>query len=98
MAERLVPYQGDCLLDDVVDVELDHLRDGLPGELANPSDHAARAMGLADNLPDGVERLRYFRNLPVQPPQAGFAVGDDGRERLGYFTRARRGLFAGRRH
>ena len=93
-----MPYQGDCLLDDVVDVELDHLRGGLPGELANPSDHPARAMGLADNLPDGVERLGYFRNLAVQPPQAGLAVGDDGRERLVHFMRDRRAHFPESRH
>ena len=38
-------------------------------------------MGLADDVPYGVERLVYLRCPPIQPSQAGLPVGDDGRER-----------------
>jgi hypothetical protein len=39
MPTRLVPHEADCLLDDLVDVQLDHLRVGLFGEVTNPADH-----------------------------------------------------------
>lgn len=55
-------------------------------------------MGLADDLPYRVDRLFYFRDPAAQPPQTGFPVGDNGRERLVHFMGNRRAHFSESRH
>ncbi len=98
MAECLVPYKRNGLLDDVADVEVGHLWLGFFGKLANSADHIAGAIGIANDARDGLKRLVDDRRIPFQPAQAGFAMRDNRRQRLVHFMRDRCAHLAQRRY
>ena len=98
MPKRLVLQERDCLFDDLVDVQPDHLRADLFRELANPANYLAGAMRVLYDLPDTDDRLFDIRRLTAQPPQAAFCISHDGGERLVHLMRDRRAHLSERAH
>ena len=82
MVLDLALQQGRALGDDLVEVEGHRLRRRLPGERAQPFDHLAGALAVADHALHRAADLAELRLLAVEPAQAGLAVGDDAGERL----------------
>ena len=85
------------LPDDVVDVELGHLRPGFLGERPQTADHVRRAHAVLRDARKANPALRQDRVRPrVQEPQRGLALGHDGGERLIDLMSDRRAEFAHR--
>jgi len=82
MAKHLTLHQEDSLADDIVDVQLYHLRLGPFGECTNPLDHLACRMGVPDDALDGGSHVVPAWRLEGEQSQANLAVGDDRGDRL----------------
>ena len=54
-----------------------HFRLGLFGNLANPADHIASAVGIADDLCDAMHRLVDHRCATFHQRKLGFAMSDN---------------------
>ena len=82
MTRRLVPDQRHHFLDQVIEVEQALLGPGLADQRADPLNDFARALAVADHVPD--RRLHFVkpRDIAIEPAQAGLAMRHDRGKRL----------------
>ena len=72
-----------------IDVQRSVFRIGIGGELADPLDHLACAVGVLDDALNGGARFAKLRRVAPEPAQGRLGVGDNRGKRLVHFVRDR---------
>ena len=82
MPRELGPDERERLVDDVVEIEGKLPRLFFSEHRLDPPDHVIGALALRDHARHRQPDLVQIRRVAIEPPEAGFAIGHDRRQRL----------------